>query len=253
MDAFWIHGSRAVGRNTSNSDIDYTFLVKNISDIKKLKKSLEDLTEWKEMPGFYPEQKWFTVSWKNRKGGFHDIGLHIITTGEFLKNFKNAFSMKKANGDERWLEPYMDNRFLRLQGEIQFLVVESFSIYDPHDYLKNTKKRLLKYPKKFSEKIVNDFTNKLKIRLMWQGEPWIPRNKFNFICDIKEILYYIAIAHYAKNRKFMQSGLKRYHHDLNEMKPDIRMELDRLLAIDNKFGKEDKGIYLKRIIKKLER
>ena len=53
VDAFWIHGSRAVGRGTADSDIDYTVLVTDAkSQEPKLMSLLSDLIEWDEIPGF---------------------------------------------------------------------------------------------------------------------------------------------------------------------------------------------------------
>ena len=50
--------------------------------------------------------------------------------------------------------------------------------------------------------------------------------------DIKEDVYYLAIAHYAKNRMFMENGLKHYEEDMKTMKPDLRKLLDTFVTYD---------------------
>ena len=255
VNAFWIHGSRAVGRSRGDSDIDYTVLVKNAKEQEpKLKELFSDLLEWEEVPGFYPEQMWPVATWKQKQQTFRDVSLRVCNTDSFLKLFANLFSLDyvKHRG-ERWLEPYQDTYFLRHQGAAQFLIVESFPVYDPKGLLEELKKKVDDYPCEVSWHVVREFVEKLKVKLTWFTDNWVPNNKYTFVSDIREVLYYIAIAHYAANRRFMQNGLKRYDQDLDELQPDIREELGRLLAIDEKLDEENKSVYLKVIIDKLEK
>jgi len=254
VDAFWIHGSRAVGRGTADSDIDYTVLVTDAkSQEPKLMSLLSDLIEWDEVPGFYPEQMWPVARWKQGTGDFREISLRVCTTTSLMEMFSCLFSSECVpSGSERWLEPYQDTCFLRHQGAAQFLIVESFPVYDPHGYLQDLRKTVMAYPEEMSHQLVREFVGKLKVKLMWLTEHWVPKNKYTFVSDIRDILYYIAIAHYARNRRFMQNGLKRYHVDISELKPDIKADLDRLLAVDGKFFEENKSVFLRRIIEKLE-
>ncbi len=254
VDAFWIHGSRAVGRGTADSDIDYTIMVKDAKSYEgKLKELFDDLLEWDEVPGFFPEQMWPVATWKQQQKTFRDVSLRVCTTEDLLQMFDKLFSSERVKyRGERWLEPYQDTHFLRLQGAAQFLIVESYPVYDPHSHLEKLKKKVSEFPDELAWQIVRDFVEKLKIKLMWLTDDWTPKNKYTFVSDIREILYYIAIAHYARNKRFMQNGLKRYGRDMENMDPKIKEDVDRLFAIDEKFGEENKALYLQRIIEKLE-
>lgn len=254
VDAFWIHGSRAVGRGTADSDIDYTILVKDAKEQEpRLKELFDDLLEWDEVPGFYPEQMWPVASWKKTKESFSEVSLRVATTSKFTRMFDELYSLERVkHRGERWLEPYQDTKFLRLQGAAQFLIMESVPVYDPDGHLEKLKEKISEYPDDISRQVVREFIEKLKVKLMWLTDDWIPRNKYTFVSDIRDILYYIAIAHYALNKRFMQNGLKRYDNDLAELKPDIRAEMGRLLAIDDRFAEENKSPYLRRIIEKIE-
>lgn len=147
-----------------------------------------------------------------------------------------------------WLERWQNTKFLGSQGQAQFMVRESVPVYDPQSILLALKNEVAKYSDEFSQQIVDMMTRYLEIKLQWFGDPWIPRSKYSFMVDMKEVLYFIAAAHYAKNKAFMQQGLKRYHLDLKTLKPNIQKDLDKLLAIDDKFEVEDKAQYLKNII-----
>lgn len=252
---FWIHGSRSVGRNTEDSDIDYAFIVENKEDEERLAKSLSDILEWKERPGFYPEQIWAGPHWKEHSGEdrFRGIGMHFYGKQEFFDKFDNIFDdapveVDGTSGLDRW----QNTKFLQNQGGVQFIVVESIPLYDPENILAIVKEKALQYPNEFSRMMVDRMVRNLEIKLDWFSEPWIQRNKYNFVSDIREVLYYIATAHYAKNKAFMQNGLKRYHYDLESFTPDIKQGVDKLLAIDENFESEDKAIYLKTIIEKLK-
>jgi predicted nucleotidyltransferase len=247
VKAFWIHGSRSVGRHVRSSDIDYLFVV-NKQNKKELKKELERFVEWKDMPGFFPEQTWRGCRWNNN-GVLEKIGVHIYTEDEIKEKFTNFFNNDPMDiSSMTWLERWQNTKFLGSQGEAQFMVCESVAVYDPHGILAKLKSEVDKYSDEFSRQIVDMMTRYLETKLQWFGDPWIPRSKYSFMVDMKEVLYFIAAAHYAKNKAFMQQGLKRYHLDLETFKPDIQKDLDRLLAIDEKFDTEDKAQYLKSII-----
>jgi hypothetical protein len=78
------------------------------------------------------------------------------------------------------------------------------------------------------------------------------RGKANFVLAIHDILYFIAAAHYAKNKRLMPTlGLSRYHRDLETLRPDLRRDIDRFLAIDAKFGRDNKATHLRRIVEQL--
>ena len=255
VKGFWIHGSRSVGRNTEDSDIDYAFIVEKKEDEERLAKSLSDILEWKERRGFYPEQIWTGPHWKEHAGedNFRGIGMHFYGKQEFLDTFGNVFDdtpveVEAAAGMDRW----QNTKFLQVQGSVQFIVVESIPLYDPEGLLGTAREKALSYPDEFSQKIVDCMIKNLEIKLSWFGEPWIQRNKYNFISDIREVLYYIAIAHYAKNKTFIQNGLKRYHYDIKTFKPNIKQEVDELLKIDENFETENKSVYLKAILEKLK-
>ena len=239
VDAFYIHGSRGINRHSPTSDIDYMFLLKNQKeDELKLRKALSDLVEFKKVRGWYPEQIWEVCCLKEKKQSFHDIGWHTTTTNYLLDKFSKLFSSKEY--------------FLQNQDNAQFMIVEARAVYDPKNYIKKLKKMVSKYPTKLSKEIVADMVENLKVKLMWNGVVWIPRNKYSFINDIRDIVWFIAVAHYAKNKAFLMNSMKRWHHDMDDFKPNIKADLDNLLSIDQNFGKENKSIYLKRIIKKFE-
>lgn len=238
VEAFYIHGSRAVGRNSPTSDIDYMFLLKNHkTDDDKLINALRDLIEFKPMPGWYPEQTWIVASRNDKKLKFNDIGFHTATTKEILNRFSKLFKSK--------------DYLLKNQDNAQFLIAEAKAVYDPRGYVKKLKKLISKYPKKLSDEIVQDMVQKLKVKLMWV-DPWIPRNKYSFINDVRDIVWFIAVAHYAKNRAFLMNSMKRWHQDMKSFKPSLKGDLDKLLSIDSGFSKVNKAKYLKRIIKKFE-
>lgn len=248
VKAFWIHGSRSVGRHVHSSDIDYLFVLDNKQSKKEFEKELEGFVEWKDMPGFFPEQTWRGCRWNN-KGVSEKIGLHIYTEDDVKEMFADLFNNEPMDiSGVTWLERWQNTKFLGSQGQAQFMVRESVSVYDPQNILPALKNEVARYSDAFSQQIVDTMTSYLEIKLQWFGDPWIPRSKYSFMVDIKEVLYFIAAAHYAKNKAFMQQGLKRYHLDLPTFTPDIQKDLDRLLALDEKFETEDKAQYLKNII-----
>jgi predicted nucleotidyltransferase len=251
VKAFWIHGSRSVGRHIHTSDIDYLFVLDDAQDKKDFEKELSNFVDWKDTPGFFPEQTWRGCRWNNNSVS-EKIGMHIYTQNEVNNMFADLFNNEPMGiSGMTWLERWQNTRFLGSQGQAQFMVRESVPVYDPHDILPKLRDEVDKYSDEFSQQIVDMMTRYLEIKLQWFGDPWIPRSKYSFMVDVKEILYFIAAAHYAKNKAFMQQGLKRYHLDLEGFKPDIRKDLDRLLAVDDKFGTEDKAQYLKNIISTL--
>jgi len=251
VKAFWIHGSRSVGRHMHASDIDYLFVLDNPQDKNEFEKGLSNFVEWKDTPGFFPEQTWRGCRWHN-DGVSEKIGVHIYAESELKEMFVDFFNNDPIDiSDMTWLERWQDTKFLGSQGQAQFMVRESVPVYDPQGTLSKLKSEVAQYSDRFSQHIVDMMTRYLDIKLQWFGDPWIPRSKYSFMVDIKEVLYFIAAAHYAKNKAFMQQGLKRYHLDLKTFKPDIRKDLDRLLAVDDKFETEDKAQYLKNIISTL--
>lgn len=251
VKAFWIHGSRAVGRHVHASDIDYLFVLDDQHNKEDFKKELTSFVEWRDAPGFFPEQTWRGCRWNNN-GVSEKIGLHIYTESEVRMMLADIFNNAHMDiSGMTWLERWQNTKFLGSQGQAQFMVGESLAVYAPQNILPALKSRLTKYTDEFSKQIVDTMTRYLEIKLQWFGDPWIPRNKYNFAENIKEVLYFIAAAHYAKNKTFMQQGLKRYHLDLKTFKPDIQKDLDGLLAIDKKFETEDKAQYLKNIINAL--
>jgi predicted nucleotidyltransferase len=251
VKAFWIHGSRSVGRHIHTSDIDYLFVLDNHQNKKGFEKELSNFVEWKDTSGFFPEQTWRSCRWHNN-GASEKIGMHIYTENEVREKFTDFFNNNTMDvSGMTWLERWQNTKFLGSQGQAQFMVRESVPVYDPHGILPKLKNEIDKYSDEFSRQTVDIMTRYLEIKLQWFGDPWIPRSKYSFIVDMKEVLYFIAAAHYAKNKAFMQQGLKRYHLDLEDFKPDIRKDLDRLLAVDEKFETEDKAQYLKNIISTL--
>lgn len=248
VKAFWIHGSRSVGRHIYKSDIDYLFVLDNQKSKDTFEKALANFVEWKDTPGFFPEQNWRGCRWNN-KGVSEKIGMHIYTEDEVNKMFTDFFNNEPMDiSGMTWLERWQNTKFLGLQGQAQFMVCESVSVYDPQNMLPALKNEVAQYSDAFSQQIVDTMTSFLETKLQWFGDPWIPRSKYSFMVDMKEVLYFIAAAHYAKNKAFMQQGLKRYHLDLKTLQPNIQKDLDRLLAVDEKFETEDKAQYLKNII-----
>ncbi len=240
VDAFYIHGSRGVNRHSPTSDIDYMFLLKNQkTDEPKLRKALKDLIVFKKTRGWYPEQVWEVCEWKENSKHFHDIGWHTITTKEMLSTISKLFSTKKY--------------FLEHQDFAQFLVVEAKAVYDPNGYVKKLKSMVAKYPNSLSKDIVKEMVENLKVKLTWVSNNWTPRNKYSFVNDIRDIVWFIALAHYAKNKAFLMNSMKRWHQDMKSFKPNIKNDLDKLISIDANFSKDNKSIHLKKIIKKLEK
>lgn len=252
VKAFWIHGSRSVGRHVHKSDIDYLFVLDDNYNKQDFEKELSRFVEWKDAPGFFPEQTWRGCRWVS--GGVPEkIGMHIYSESEVSEKFADIFNNEPMDiSGMTWLERWQNTKFLGSQGGAQFMVCESVPVYDPRGILTKLKSDVAEYSDEFSEQIVNMMTRYLEIKLQWFGEPWIPRSKYSFMVDIKEVLYFIAAAHYAKNKQFMQQGLKRYEHDLKAFKPDIKADLDKLLAVDDNFATEDKAQYLKKIINALK-
>ncbi len=248
VKAFWVHGSRSVGRHVYKSDIDYLFVLDNKQDKKEFEKELGRFVEWKDTKGFFPEQTWRGCRWNNN-GVLEKIGVHIYTEDEVNEMFSDFFNNEPMDvSGMTWLERWQNTKFLGSQGAAQFMVHESVSVHDPSGILPKLKSEVAKYPDECSKQIVDLMTGYLETKLRWFGDPWIPRSKYSFMVDMKEVLYFIAAAHYAKSKAFMQQGLKRYHLDIKILKPDIQKDLDRLLAIDDKFEVEDKAQYLKNII-----
>ncbi len=239
VDSFYIHGSRGVGKHSSTSDIDYMFLLKKKRYVKKLKKDLRDLLEFKRISSFCPGLMWETCTLREKSLQFNDIGFHAEETKQMLKIFSKLFKSKKY--------------FLKYQDHAQFLIKEAKVVYDPKGYVKKLKKLVSKYPTKLSKQIVKDQIQDLRTRLFWHGDPWFLKNKYTFIGDIKIDLFLIAQAHYAKNKTFLMNSMKRWHQNMKKFKPNIKKELDDLLRIDKNFSKEDKSIPFNKIIKKLEK
>lgn len=239
VDAFYIHGSRGVNRHSSTSDIDYMFLLKNKKrDEPKLRRALKGLIVFRKVNGWFPEQIWEVCKWKENPKSFHDVGLHTITTREMLSIASKLFLNKSY--------------FLKHQDFAQFFVIEAKEVYDPLGYVKKLKSLVSKYPDKLSKEILKEMVKNLKIKLNWVGDKWISRNKYSFVNDIRDIIWFIAVAHYAKNKAFLMNSMKRWHQDMKSFRPNIKKDIDKLISIDSKFSNQNKTIYLKRIIKKLE-
>ena len=239
VESFYIHGSRGVGRNSPTSDIDYTFLIKDKKYDSALKKALKDLLAWEKLPGWYPDQTWEVCCTKKKAKKFNDVGYHTMPTKEAYKLASNLFKSKE--------------NLLKYQDWAQFFVVEGKAVHDPQNHLIKLKKLVSKYPTSLANSVIKDMIFNLKTKLMWVSDRWTPRNKYAFINDIRDIVWYIALAHYAKNRAFLMNSMKRWHQDMPNFKPNIKKDLDNLIAIDDKFETENKSIFLKRIIKKLEK
>lgn len=258
VDVFWINGSRGAGRHVEKSDLDCTVLVKAEEYVDGFRQALDDLLEDGQHPGFYPEQVWSVTHWKEGpRDWLTGVSLSVGPTEAMLQACANLFDNTpepyQGAFDIRHREPYMDTHFLSHQGlGNEFLY--GVPVYDPSGYFAQCRALVLQYPDDLSQAIVERFVGYLEIRLEWMLDRAVPRNKFNFISDIREVVYYIALAHYAKNKRFMEPGLKHYHYDLEVLQPDIRAELDCLLAIDDHFEQErgNKSLYLRQIIDKLK-
>jgi len=236
VDAFYIHGSRAVKRHTKTSDIDYTILSKDMKYKKQLEIELNDILDIEYYPGFYGSDYWQICVWKEKK---LDIGWHVLET-KLLKKLTAEIFKNKTN-------------LLKLQDNAQFLVMESLPVYDPKKLLAKFKAKLKRYPKPLADAIVKDRIKKLETKLWWMGDPCYYRNPFHFIENMKEVIFFIAQAHYAKNRKFLMNSMKRWNLDLKKFKPDIEKDLYNLTRIDAKLSKTDKSVFLRNIVHKLKK
>jgi hypothetical protein len=85
------------------------------------------------------------------------------------------------------------------------------------------------------------------------GDPCYYRNPFHFIENMKEVIFFIAQAHYAKNRKFLMNSMKRWHQDMKHFRPNLEKDLYNLTRVDAKLSKTDKSIFLRNIIHKLKK
>ncbi len=254
VSAFWIHGSRAAGAETKTSDIDYAFLVERRDNEHPLYRQLKKSLDVDTIHSWYAEGTWEVARWRKRRLGFSNfVSPHIYARRSVLSMARNLFSMRPVRRPNApWIAPIQTTYFLRHQGTAQSLINESVPVYDPDGYLPRLRESLSRYPDSLSKRLVGEFVQRLRIKLKWYTNQWIPTNKASFVLAIQDILYFIAAAHYAKNKRLMRTlGLTRYHRDLPTLKPDLRRDLNLFLAIDDEFGHQNKSAPLKRIVERL--
>lgn len=256
VDAFWIQGSRASGHHRRDSDMDYMFLVRRRIDMDHLARRIRRFLDFEEIPAWFPEDTWIVGYWKQARFGLPSfVSPHIEVTRSAFQRARNLFNMRPIRVRYvRWRAPIETTYFLHHQGFGYELLEETVPVYDPRATLERLQALVSAYPDSLARQLVQDFVSRLRIKLRWHTDRWTPRGKPNFLLAIQDILYYIAAAHYAKNRRLMRPlGLTRYHFDLATLKPDLRRDLDRFLAIDDRFGRDNKGAHLRRIADRLAR
>ena len=232
---FWIRGSRAVGRETANSDIDYVFLVKEKKDYKKVEKLLDNFLIKTNMPAYLGDGTW--DEWQLKNG--QDIGIRFYTFDE-IKNTVNKFYKNQ--------DYFLDN-----MDTIQNVIVESNMLYDPKGKILKLKEKVENKPEDFlldiAERLIIRLENKL---VQWEGDRGVAKGPFQHISDMWHIIREIVFSHYLLNYEFSMNAMKRYHTgDLERFKPNIVKEMKIMVDIDYDLSNEKEKIKtLKKIIRK---
>ncbi|MBT4174189.1 hypothetical protein HOC80_00910 [archaeon] len=221
--AIFNNGSSIVSKDFA--DIDFTIIVKDKKDIRKVINFAKKTPEFDRVEC---EDPYFNLYLKGKK----PIDISIFHKKHFDSIVNNLF--KKD--------------FLKLQNIIQHKVVNSVPVYDPKKLLSKYKKKV-KYPKNIQEKV---FSESLKCLESYYYNYWDLgfKNEFHFMFEMNEIIEYICYALYAKNKKFCMLPFKGLHKDLKMLKPNIEKEMLFLVKGGNS-NLAKKKVVLKKIIDKL--
>lgn len=232
---FWIRGSRAVGRETSNSDIDYIFLTKDKKDFLKVEKLLDKFLIKTNMPAYLGDGTW--DEWQLKNG--QDIGMRFYNYDEINYVVKNFYKNQDF--------------FLENMDLIQNVIVESKILYDPKNKVSKLKEKIENKPQDFlldvAERLIVRLENKL---VQWVGARGIAKGPFQHISDMWHIIRELVFSHYLLNYEFSMNAMKRYHTgDLERFKPNVVKEMKIMVNIDYELTNEQEKIKtLKQIIRK---
>jgi len=239
VELFCLHGSRACGRETKNSDLDYYILFNGIA--KKVIPRIVDIIEKTQL-----RNKSVSLDLVNKVGFY---GSHFSLDGR-----KVSFHfLEKKRLDEIMNDVFKNEELLlKYQGFVRGWVQEAKPLFD-------RKKVFAKYKKK--AKINPNLREELIDKRISTLTTLLP-----YLKDVAEKQYYvfydylrlyiktIVELYYFKNKGFQISHFKAFKKDLKIFKPNISKELEYLMEMPNtKDYRLKKVEVISKVIKKLKK
>lgn len=200
--AIFHNGSTVAGTDQSGSDVDFTIIVRRSKDRGRVLQVLK------------------------HRFGYRYLGLDHGTLS-FRDRRKVGITVVDRPTVDRWLRRLYrgPEDLLALQGVVQHKIVEATSIYDPQGLLAKYQQRVNAYPIRIQKAVFSQATKSLETVY----ENWGSRNEFHFAAELPSLLENICIALYALNRRLFMVPYKRLHVDLTTLRPNIQVELYRLV------------------------
>lgn len=242
IDLFCLHGSRAAGRATKESDIDFYILFKGNANkiVPKLfhlidKKTSLDKKEYFlkiRFADFYGSH--FEL---NGKG----VSIHFLETNVFERKLKSLFKN--------------EDNFKKYQYYARGWILEAIPLYNPKKLFKKFKK-YCKFNIKFQKDLINKKISALKLILPFAKKTIknaIKRGVYTFYFDLDELIRLIIDTIYLRNKAFQFSYHKTLKQDLKKFKPNIEKGLKYIIEKPNeKHYMQRKINVVQEIIKKLK-
>ncbi|MBL6448392.1 hypothetical protein JMN32_18910 [Fulvivirga sp. 29W222] len=216
-NSFWVCGSRAIGTNKIQSDLDICFLLKPGIAKEQFKAHLSEVLDCNDN---YPE--YFTTGktevWWCEDG---EVSVKLFT----MEEIKNLIAIYE-NAD---IELFLKNQAL-----IQHKFISSHILYDADNLVANYCCLFLDANRLIFRVVAQEFLNRLNNKLTWWNHRKNWKNEFEHLMDLAVIVDEIAQIHYALNYKLKMEGLKEYHNDLNTLLPCLKPEMEAIVNLNKK-------------------
>jgi hypothetical protein len=224
--AVFRNGSHVAGTAQADSDIDFTVLVQCEEEVEA---AHQRLTEAFAFRGLCHE-----VHQYSHEG--QDIACTMLTREAVEGMVGGVFASREL--------------LLAYQGALQHKVVEAVAVHDPEGLLAAYQQRLRAYPEALAAEVVTWATDHLQEEYL---DDWGFRSRFHYGFCLRDMLEHMALALYARNRRFCMPPLKRWPGDLRVLRPDLEPEATVLLAAEEQAGYARPREALARAVAKLRR
>lgn len=224
VKAVFLNGSQVTGEAGPGSNVDYTVLAKHAECVEDVDRLLGQFLRPLGHAHGVPEYE------------FGGVRVSV-----------SIFPRSAADG---WIDQAFvsGEDLLDCQGVLQHKFVEAQAIYDPDGVLAEYRRRLGDYPDFVAQEIVNSRTAYLQEEYL---DDWGFRGVFHYCYCLADMLEHIAQAIYARNKRFYMPPLKRLHHDLQSLEPNISGELTTLVTVTPDDDYEPKRAALESIVSRL--
>ena len=234
VEAFWVHGSRALGNFHDSSDLDVAYLVASPEAAKSLKGALAELVAYE--PNFVEYFLDSTSEYWEYQG--LELGVHIYETPRFEERTARVFHSLAE--------------FELHQAFAQHVVVEAHPVYDPHGYVRAAQLAVRNFPDALRDELVELYLRRLRQKIIWWEKRPRWKSVFEELTDLHLIVNELARCHYALNKGFYMLGLKQYPDDLRWLLPDLNAEFEVITTVSpHDFRGERKRAVIRAAVEKL--